>query len=173
MKKTLIIIAIIIMALTTTKRQVISIPKEAIRFRVIANSNNVTDQILKEEITNNIYKEFSSLNFKEKNIASIRNDIKSKIPLIEKIVENTIESKGLKKEYNINYGMNYFPEKQYKGILYEEGEYESLVITIGDGLGDNFWCVLFPPLCLLEAEEKDTSEVEYTSFIKEVLEKYF
>ena len=173
MKKTLIIIAIIIMALTTTKKQVISIPKEAIRFRVIANSNNVTDQILKEEITNNIYKEFSSLNFKEKNIASIRNDIKSKIPLIEKIVENTIESKGLKKEYNINYGMNYFPEKQYKGILYEEGEYESLVITIGDGLGDNFWCVLFPPLCLLEAEEKDTSEVEYTSFIKEVLEKYF
>ena len=173
MKKTLIIIAIIIMALTTTKKQVISIPKEAIRFRVIANSNNVTDQILKEEITNNIYKEFSSLNFKEKNIASIRNDIKSKIPLIEEIVENTIESKGLKKEYNINYGMNYFPEKQYKGILYEEGEYESLVITIGDGLGDNFWCVLFPPLCLLEAEEKDTSEVEYTSFIKEVLEKYF
>lgn len=173
MKKTLIIIAIIIMALTTTKKEVISIPKEAIRFRVIANSNNVTDQILKEEITNNIYKEFSSLNFKEKNIASIRNDIKSKIPLIEKIVENTIESKGLKKEYNINYGMNYFPEKQYKGILYEEGEYESLVITLGDGLGDNFWCVLFPPLCLLEAEEKDTSEVEYTSFIKEVLEKYF
>ena len=173
MKKTLIIIAIIIMVLTTTKKEVISIPKEAIRFRVIANSNNVTDQILKEEITNNIYKEFSSLSFKENNIASIRNDIKSKIPLIEEIVENTIESKGLKKEYNIKYGMNYFPEKQYKGILYEEGEYESLVITLGDGLGDNFWCVLFPPLCLLEVEEKDTSEVEYTSFIKEVLEKYF
>ena len=173
MKKTLIIIAVIIIALTTTKKQVIAIPKESIRFRVIANSNDVIDQILKEEITNNIYKEFSSLNFKENNITSIRNNIKSKIPRIEEIVKNTIETKGLKKEYNINYGMNYFPEKQYKGILYEEGEYESLVITLGDGLGDNFWCVLFPPLCLLEAEEKDTSEVEYTSFIKEVLEKYF
>lgn len=173
MKKTLIIIAIIIIALTTTKKQVITIPKEAIRFRVIANSNDIADQILKEEITNNIYKEFSSLSFQENNITSIRNNIKSKIPKIEEIVENTIESKGLKKEYNINYGMNYFPEKQYKGVLYEAGEYESLVITLGDGLGDNFWCVLFPPLCLLEAEEKDTSEVEYTSFIKEVLEKYF
>ena len=47
------------------------------------------------------------------------------------------------------------------------------MITLGDGLGDNFWCVLFPPLCLLEAEETDTDEVEYTSFIKEIIDKYF
>ena len=78
-----------------------------------------------------------------------------------------------KDNYDINYGENYFPEKEYKGVSYEEGNYESLVITLGDGLGDNFWCVLFPPLCLLEAEENDTNKIEYTSFIKEIIDKYF
>ena len=58
----------------------------------------------------------------------------------------------------------------YKGIYYEEGEYESLVITLGEGIGNNFWCVLFPPLCLIDENEE---EVEYTSFIKELIDKYF
>ena len=51
--------------------------------------------------------------------------------------------------------------------------YESLVITIGKGEGENFWCVLFPPLCLIEAEEENISEVKYTSFIQEIINKYF
>ena len=66
--------------------------------------------------------------------------------------------------------MNYFPEKEYKGTIYEEGEYESLLITLGSGEGNNWWCVLFPPLCLIEAEESE--EVEYSFFIKELFEKY-
>ena len=76
-------------------------------------------------------------------------------------------------EYKINYGLNYFPEKNYKGVTYKEGNYESLVVKLGEGKGENFWCVLFPPLCLLEAEESDKEEVEYKSFIKEIIDKYF
>ena len=51
-------------------------------------------------------------------------------------------------------------------------DYESLVITLGEGAGNNFWCVLFPPLCLLDTEE-EPENVEYTSFVKEVIDKYF
>ena len=70
--------------------------------------------------------------------------------------------------------MNYFPKKVYKGVTYEAGNYESLVITLGDGLGKNWWWVMFPPLCLLEAEEtEETTEVEYKFFIKELIDKYF
>ena len=69
--------------------------------------------------------------------------------------------------------MNYFPEKVYKGVKYEEGEYESFVVTLGNGMGKNWWCVLFPPLCLLEAEEtEETTEVEYKFFISELIDKY-
>ena len=62
--------------------------------------------------------------------------------------------------------------KHYKGVLYPAGNYESLVITLGEGLGDNFWCVLFPPLCLLDNEVQDTSEVEYQLYVKKLLDKF-
>ena len=68
--------------------------------------------------------------------------------------------------------MNYFPKKEYDGVVYPDGNYESLVITIGDGLGDNWWCVLFPPLCLLDAEDNNTGNIEYKSYVKEVIEKF-
>ena len=67
--------------------------------------------------------------------------------------------------------MHFFPKKEYKGVVYKEGEYESLLITLGKGQGDNFWCVLFPPLCVMEEDE--TKDVEYKWFIKDILEKYF
>ena len=72
--------------------------------------------------------------------------------------------------YKINFGYNYFPEKIYRGVTYDEGYYESLLITLGEGKGDNWWCVLFPPLCLLEAEE--STAVEYTTLVGEILKKY-
>lgn len=173
MKKTMIIIAIIILILSTGKTEKVIIPKEAIRFRVIANSNTEEDQNLKKQITTNIYNEFSHLNFQNKDLATARNTIKAQIPVIENIIENTLQKSELSKQYNVNYGLNYFPQKEYQSVIYPEGEYESLVVTLGDGLGENFWCVLFPPLCLLEADTTEASDVEYTSFIKEVIEKYF
>ena len=67
--------------------------------------------------------------------------------------------------------MNYFPKKSYRGILYPEGEYESLIITLGKGLGENWWCVLYPPLCLIE-DNDTTSDSEYRSFILDILNNW-
>ena len=74
--------------------------------------------------------------------------------------------------YSINYGNNYFPSKNYKGIMYQAGNYESLVITLGEGAGNNFWCVLFPPLCLLDNENEDVSDVDYQLYVKKLLDKF-
>ena len=74
-------------------------------------------------------------------------------------------------DFDINYGLNYFPKKEFKDIVYDEGYYESLVVTLGSGLGDNWWCVLFPPLCMIEASE--SSNIEYTTLVSELINKYF
>ena len=68
--------------------------------------------------------------------------------------------------------MNYFPEKEYHGVNYESGNYESLVITLGNGIGNNWWCVMFPPLCLLEAKNENTDEINYKFYVQEIIEKY-
>lgn len=173
MKKTLIILSVIIVILSLNKVEKVTIPKESIRFRIIANSNSEHDQNTKKELVKNLYQEIETINNYSKDMKTSREIINNNIHNFEKVVEHTIQNETYKDDYDINYGENYFPEKEYKGVSYEEGNYESLVITLGDGLGDNFWCVLFPPLCLLEAEETDTNEVEYTSFIKEIIDKYF
>ncbi|MBQ2639662.1 MAG: stage II sporulation protein R [Bacilli bacterium] len=173
MKKTIIILAIIIMILSLNKEEKVIIPKKSIRFRVIADSNNKKDQDIKKEVVSGLKNKISRLDFSN-NLNDNRKMIKEQIPEFKQVVEDTLAKNNYNKQYNIKYGMNYFPEKEYKGTIYKEGEYESLVITLGDGLGRNFWCVLFPPLCLLEAEDtKEVDKVEYKSFIKEVIDKYF
>lgn len=164
MKKTLIIIAIIIVVMSLSKNDTIIIPKESIRFRVIANSNSKEDQMIKEKVVSKLKKNLSSLTYTSKNINDTRKSIKDNLKIIDETLKQEV------KDYSINYGYNYFPEKVYKGIYYEEGEYESLVITLGEGIGNNFWCVLFPPLCLIDENQDD---VEYTTFIKELIDKYF
>lgn len=173
MKKITIVITLIIIALLILKSETIIIPKESIRFRVIANSNTEKDQNIKKAVVKNLEEEISNLEIVPKNILSTRKAIQSNIPMFKKSVEETLKELNVEQDYTIQYGMNYFPNKEYKGVTYEEGEYESLIIKLGDGMGDNFWCVLFPPLCLLETEETEKDDVEYTSFIKEIIDKYF
>ena len=172
MKKIVIILAIFVTILSLNKEEKVIIPKEAIRFRVIANSNNSDDQTLKKKVVNNLNGEIRKLTVLDTPLEKSRDNIKTKIPEFSEIVSDTLEKNQSDQTFTIDYGMNYFPEKEYKGVVYEEGEYESLVITLGNGMGENFWCVLFPPLCLLD-EEQQSQDVEYTSFVKEMIDKYF
>lgn len=167
MKKGIIFLFIIsLVVIFTKKEEDIIIPNNAIRFRVIANSNTVEDQQEKLIIKEKIEKEIYSLINGASNTNDVRNLINENMETIEDIV------KSYNTPYNINYGLNHFPTKNYKGIMYQAGDYESLVITLGEGMGQNFWCVLFPPLCLLDNEESDVSEVEYQSYVKKILNKF-
>lgn len=140
------------------------IPENAIRIRVIANSNSEEDQKLKKEIKNDLefflYDKLKDID----NIEVADKTIKKELPSVKKLIEKYTDN------YKVNYGLNYFPKKEYKGIEYNEGEYKSLVVTLGNGLGDNWWCVLFPPLCLLEA--KDSTDVEYHSYVVDLINRY-
>lgn len=169
MKKLIIVLAILITILSINKNEdKIIIPKDSIRFRVIANSNTEEDQQLKREIVSNLSTTISKTNSLN-NIESTRAYLQKELPTFHNIVDKTLENANQNKTFNINYGKNYFPKKEYEDVVYEEGEYESLVITLGEGEGENFWCVLFPPLCMIDED----SDIEYKSLIKEVLDKYF
>ena len=166
MKKIVIaLFVVMVLLLLNSRQEQIIIPSDAIRFRIIANSNDIKDQEekikLKEDLEPILGSILSSSITKDDTINNINNNMNE--------IKKTIEKHNL--DYNVNFGLNYFPEKTYKGVKYNSGNYESLVVTLGDGLGDNWWCVLFPPLCLIEAEEENYDEYTYTSYIKELLEK--
>lgn len=167
MKKIIIFLFVLtlISILVNNKKQVI-IPNTAIRFRIIANSNTEKDQTLKYKLKDEIEPGIVKTLEQSQTINEARTNIKNYLPVIEKQINNYTN------DYEINYGDNYFPEKEFKGVLYPEGNYESLVITLGNGLGDNWWCVLFPPLCLLEAEESDLKNTEYKFYVQEIIQKF-
>src|SRR5699024_10893568 len=77
--------------------------------------------------------------------------IESRLPEIRSIVSDVLEAENSGQSYTVNYGKNVsFPVKLYDNLLYPAGEYEAVLITLGDGKGSNWWCVLFPPLCFLD-----------------------
>ena len=116
---------------------------------------------IKDNIENKLY----NLVGKAKTIEEARILINNNLSLVEKELENYDVA------YNISFGNNYFPSKEFKGINYKEGNYESLVITLGEGQGKNWWCVLFPPLCLLD-QETNLDDVEYSLYASKLINKF-
>ena len=179
MKKTIIIVlSIFIIYQITNNKENIIIPKSAIRLRIIADSNSVYDQYIKNEVKKIMEAEIKDNLNDITEIETSRNIIKSNINKYREKIEKLFIKKNYNKEININFGLNYFPKKVYKGVTYEQGDYEYLVITIGSGQGDNWWCVLFPPLCFLdfgdgdhvhEHNEEHEEEIEVSFFIVEVV----
>lgn len=146
------------------------LPDDAIRLRIIPNSNSTYDQSVKLKVKDLVEKEMYDLLKDTKGSEEAREKIVLELPKIEDDVHNLLKNEAYPLGYQISFGKHYFPEKKYKGITYEAGMYESLLVTLGKGEGDNWWCVLFPPLCLIEAEE--STEVEYKSFVAEMIEKF-
>lgn len=147
------------------------IPDEAIRIRVIANSNSDYDQKIKYNVKDSIEKDIYDMLSNAKNIDTARYILKQNLSNLENTISNALNEQNYNLPFDVNFGLNYFPKKEFKGVTYNEGYYESLVVTLGNGEGDNWWCVLFPPLCLIEAE--DSSDVEYTTMVKTIIDKYF
>lgn len=148
------------------------IPKEAIRLRVVANSDRDIDQKTKFKVTDSIQNKIYELLKNTTGIEEARKIINDNLPLLDNDVKRVLTEEKYPLSYELKYGLNYFPEKKYKGVTYEEGYYESVLVTLGEGKGKNWWCVLFPPLCVMEADETDTDEKEYKFFIQELIEKY-
>lgn len=146
----------------------VKISDDSIRFRVIANSNSEEDILMKKLVVN----ELSSTLFKSGDIEGTRKNIISSLADIEKRIDKVFDNNNYDKTYNVIYGMNEFPEKEYNGVIYKAGLYESLVVEIGDASGNNYWCFLYPSLCLVDYE-KDTDEVKCKSKLVEIFNKLF
>ena len=167
MKKIIyIILILIVLSFFLTNQNNPIIPENSIRFRIIANSNSNIDQDTKRQIKKDLEQQFFPLLENTKSLEESRQTIKEN----EDVIKKTLDSYNI--PYTINYGPNYFPQKNYKGITYNEGNYESLVISLGEAKGNNWWCVMYPPLCLLESNSDNYDDVEYKFYIQELLEKF-
>ncbi len=146
---------------------------KVIRLHVVANSNTFEDQQLKYKVRNSIIssfdREFQYITTKDESEKIIVN----KIDDIRNIAMNTIKSEGYDYDVDVYYGNFSFPRKQYENIVLPEGNYDAVRIEIGNAEGNNWWCVMFPPLCFVDFGNADDSkpvfDVDTEKKLKEVL----
>ena len=136
----------------------------AIRYRIIVSDNSVISQDLKWKINSEIIPIINEMD--SSSLEKMDKSIKDNLPIIEEVV------KKYTNDYKINYGNNYFPEKKYHNVKYDAGYYPSLVIYLGKSSGNNWWCFMFPPLCTIEAQKDNLSDIEYDYYFKKIINKF-
>ncbi|WP_077623458.1 stage II sporulation protein R [Sediminibacillus massiliensis] len=162
------------------------IPDEAIRLRILANSDNEADQKLKREIRDRVNEKITVWVEKIDDIDEARQLIQDRLEEIESTVGEVLKEKGIDQSYQVEYDKHInFPAKVYGSYVYPAGEYEAILITLGSGKGANWWCVLFPPLCFLDfsngtsvsaeeqEQEQDQEDKEKDKDEDEVKVKFF
>ncbi|OES44885.1 stage II sporulation protein R [Domibacillus iocasae] len=139
------------------------IPDEAIRIRVVAHDNSKLEQERKEHVHLAVAAQIGEWASKAHSSEEARTLIAENIKEVKESA-----SKAAGENVQVSLGKEAFPAKQYGRYVYPPGDYESLVVTIGDGRGDNWWCLLYPSFCFPEEEEE---EPEYKWAVKELWEK--
>lgn len=127
-----------------------------LRLHVLANSDSESDQSLKLLVRDAVVEHADSLaegcyEFSEAYEVYLKN-----LDSFKKVAEEVIEKEGYEYTVNVTLDKEYYPERQYESVRLPAGRYTSLKVNIGESKGQNWWCVLFPPLCVeaSKAEEE-------------------
>lgn len=141
-----------------------------LRLHIRADSNEYADQQVKLKVRDEIVAYLTPRLSGAANAADAKRIIKSEIKNLEAIGDGVLKSNGFSYGASARLTRENFPTRAYGDIVLESGEYDALIINLGSGKGDNWWCVAYPPLCFVGEESGD--ETEYKSLIKEIIEKW-
>ncbi|MGE4282424.1 MAG: stage II sporulation protein R [Clostridia bacterium] len=122
-----------------------------VRFHVLANSDSEEDQDLKHHVRDRIINEMQEQFDETENIDATKELIRASIPHIEEVAREEVKKWNKEYDIEVTLGMYPFPTKKYGDVTLPAGNYEALRVVIGEGEGQNWWCVLFPPLCFVDA----------------------
>ena len=128
-----------------------------VRLHVLANSDTVEDQALKLKVRDEVIKTVSPAVEGCKSQSEAALAIERIMPEIKEAAVRTIEDNGYHYSVEVLLGEEYYPTKTYESCAFPEGKYLSLRVLIGEGEGENWWCCLFPPLCLSAATDQGKS----------------
>ena len=125
-----------------------------LRLHVVANSNSEEDQSLKLSVRDAILQRPELISADCENIEEARTLTLSNLESIRECAKEEIRRLGYSYDVEVRLSEEQYPQKTYGSLCFPSGKYLSLQILIGEAAGENWWCVLFPPLCLDAATSK-------------------
>lgn len=126
------------------------ISNSVFRLHVIANSDNKEDQDLKYLVRDNLIDYMNNICSNCSSKQEAINLVKQNIETFKQIASNTVYEQGYSYSVNVSIGNFEFPTKNYGDISLPAGYYDALKVEIGEAKGQNWWCVMFPPLCFVD-----------------------
>lgn len=133
---------------------------ELLRLHIRANSNSAIDQSVKLKVRDAV-NAFITENIHKSTFEEAYSEIGKNLGVLNAIATNVLRRNGFSYGARTRLANEYFPSRMYKDVTVPEGYYDALIIELGEGKGDNWWCVVYPPLCYGE-------DFKYKSFFAEL-----
>lgn len=173
MKKLLVIIAVIAVLGATifilNAKSSAEAETDYLRIHVRANSNEQIDQSVKYKVKDEVVKYITPYAAECKDKQTAMQIIGGILGDIEDVCDGVLKANGFSYSSKASIRSENFPTRVYGDLTLEEGVYDALIIELGTGKGDNWWCVVYPPLCFTSS----TTDVKYRSAILDIINKFF
>ena len=138
------------------------IRSDVLRLHVIANSDSSVDQNLKLRLRDYILEEGEDIFDGSVNVENAVKKIEPKLAELEKSADTFVRNAGFDYDVKITLSNEYFTTRTYESVTLPAGKYLALRVVIGSGEGHNWWCVMFPPMCVPAADKKHEIENVFT-----------
>ncbi len=135
-----------------------NIADNVVRLHIVANSDEPEDQELKIKVRDAILKHMQEKYPNGASREEAAGYLKSSLPIIKQIASDVMKENGSSESVDAKYGVYAFPTKEYEGMALPAGMYEAVRVELGAAEGQNWWCIMFPPLCVADASSLKMDE---------------
>ncbi len=166
-----------VLALVAVVVVIAAVPKQStnsdfLRIHIRADSNNAEDQnvkyVVKAAVVDFLTPYLAEADTKQKAMKVVGN----LLPEIKSVCDKTLKANGKNYLSNVIMREEQFPDRSYNGFTLKAGVYDALIIELGSGKGNNWWCVVYPPLCFVEGAASGSGDIVYKSRLWEIISEW-
>ena len=140
---------------------------EYLRIHIRANSNCMQDQNVKYKVKDAVVETLIPYLSQIESFDEAKKFIENNYDMIEKVADAVLEREGFSYTSSATLKNEHFPTRTYDNLTLAEGDYDALILNLGSGEGDNWWCVVFPAFCFTSSTNSE--QIEYISAIWEII----
>lgn len=151
-----------LLTLPMLEREYAGVYDKTLRLHILANSDSAEDQALKLKVRDGVVSYLSPILSSCETREEAEKTVEALLPEIERVADGILDGEGADVNARAVLGREFYPTRVYEELSYPAGEYESLRIYLGAGEGQNWWCVVYPPLCLGAARADSPASDNYS-----------
>ena len=146
--------------------------QEFLRIHIRANSNLNSDQSVKYAVKNAVVEYLTPHLAEAKNKDDAMAIVKANLYQVEQVANRVLSQNGLEYQSSARLCNEEFPARSYDGVVLTAGVYDALIVNLGTGEGDNWWCVVYPPLCFVPSQSENSGNIVFRWKILEVIKNW-